>query len=331
MALKTRLCDLVGIDVPIIQAPIGSGSGPELVSAVSNAGGLGLLSVTWRSPEELPGLLSETKRLTDKPFGVNLVLQWDATERLEICLNEGVKVVTFFWGDPAPYVERVHRAGALVTHTVGSAEEARRVVDAGVDIVIAQGWEAGGHVWGQVGTMALVPAVVDAVDPVPVVAAGGIGDGRGLAAVLMLGGSGVWLGTRFLASVEAEVHQVQKEMVLRLSEQDTVYGQAFNIGWENAPHRTLRNSTVRAWEAAGSPKENRPGEGEVIAANADGAPVVRYSDIMPGTDMTGDLEALACYGGQSTGLIHSIEPAATIIRTMVDEATEALARGVRMA
>ena len=251
--------------------------------------------------------------------------------RLEICLNEGVKVVTFFWGDPAPYVERVHRAGALVTHTVGSAEEARRVVDAGVDIVIAQGWEAGGHVWGQVGTMALVPAVVDAVDPVPVVAAGGIGDGRGLAAVLMLGGSGVWLGTRFLASVEAEVHQVQKEMVLRLSEQDTVYGQAFNIGWENAPHRTLRNSTVRAWEAAGSPKENRPGEGEVIAANADGTPVVRYSDIMPGTDMTGDLEALACYGGQSTGLIHSIEPAATIIRTMVDEATEALARGVRMA
>lgn len=324
MTLKTRLCDLVGIDVPIIQAPIGSGAGPELVSAVSNAGGLGLLSVTWRSAEELPGLLGKTKRLTGKPFGVNLVLHWDPTERLEICLQEGVKVVSFFWGDPAPYVERIHRAGALVTQTVASAEEARRVVDAGVDIVIAQGWEAGGHVWGQVGTMALVPAVVDAVDPVPVVAAGGIGDGRGLAAVLILGGSGVWLGTRFVASVEAEVHQVQKEMVVGLSEQDTIYSQIFNIGWENAPHRALRNSTVKAWEAAGSPADNRPGEGEMIAAYADGTPVVRYSDIMPDPDMTGNLEALACYGGQSTGLIHSVEPAATIIQNMVDEATAAL-------
>jgi nitronate monooxygenase len=272
----------------------------------------------------------ETQRLTQRPFSVNLVLQWDPSERLALCLAEGVKVVSFFWGDPKPYVEQIHRAGALVMQTVGSAEDARQAVAAGVDVVVAQGWEAGGHVWGQVGSMVLIPAVVDVVGAVPVVAAGGIGDGRGIAAALTLGASGVWLGTRFLASEEATVHPIHKEMVVEHAETETIYGEIFNIGWDNAPHRALRNSTIERWEAAGSPSANRPGAGEPIAAYANGTPVVRYSNIMPGPTMTGDLEALACYAGQSTGLIHSIEPAAQIVATLVAEAEAALALGAKL-
>jgi len=331
MTLRTSLCDLLGIDVPIIQAPIGGASVPALAAAVSNAGGLGMLSVTWREPTELRTLLHETQERTPRTFGVNQVLTFDAAERLEICLDEGVKVISFFWGDPAPYVEQVHRAGAVVMQTVGSAAEARQAVEAGVDVIVAQGWEAGGHVLGQVSTMALVPAVVDVAGSVPVVAAGGIADGRGIAAALMLGASGVWLGTRFLASEEANAHPIVKERVVQRAETDTAFGEIFNVGWENAPHRILRNSTVELWEAAGSPATNRPGAGDTVATNADGSPVVRYSDSMPRAGMTGDLEALAYYAGQSTGLIHSIEPAGRIVERLAAEAEEALRGGAKVA
>ncbi|MDP9365967.1 MAG: nitronate monooxygenase, partial [Chloroflexota bacterium] len=141
----------------MVQAPVGGASTPGLAAAVSNAGGLGTLSLTWRSPETARALIRETRRLTDRPFAVNLVLEWDPTERLAIALAEGVRVVSFFWGDPAPFVPGVHDAGALVIHAVASAEEAQRAVAAGVDLVVAQGWEAGGHVWGEVATLALVP------------------------------------------------------------------------------------------------------------------------------------------------------------------------------
>ncbi|MHB1930967.1 MAG: NAD(P)H-dependent flavin oxidoreductase, partial [Acidimicrobiales bacterium] len=193
----TRLCQLIGIEVPIVQAPIGNASSPELVAAVSGAGALGMLSATWRAPAEIRRVIGEIRDLTDRPFGVNLVLEWEQDARLDTCLEEGVRIVSFFWGDPARYLGRVHDAGGIVMHTVGSAAEARQRAADGVDVVVAQGLEAGGHVWGQVSTMALVPAVVDAVGDVPVVAAGGIADARGVAAALALGASGVWMGTRF--------------------------------------------------------------------------------------------------------------------------------------
>lgn len=330
MALRTRLCDLLDIEVPIIQAPIGGASVPALAAAVSNAGGLGMLSVTWRRPDELRQMLRETQRLTTRPVGVNLVLSWDQADqskRIEICLAEGIKIFSFFWGDPTPYLDRLRRAGALVMQTVGSAAEARQAVADGVDIVVAQGWEAGGHIWGQVSSLVLIPAAVDAAGSVPVVAAGGIADGRGLAAALTLGASGVWLGTRFLASEEAQVHPMVKEQVLSHVETDTAYGEIFNVGWDNAPHRVLRNSTVERWEAAGGPTIDRPGAGETVATTADGTPVVRYSDTMPRAGMTGDLEALAFYAGQSVGLIHGIEPAAMIVTRLVTEAEQVLKAG----
>src|SRR5688572_5688200 len=195
--IRTSLCDLLGIELPIIQAPIGNATCPELVSAVSNSGGLGMMSVTWRKPSELQTLLRETHALTKKPFGINLVLEEDVHDKLKLCLDEGVKIISLFWGAPESYIKTAHKAGALVMHSVGSVAEAREAVSAGADVIVAQGWEAGGHVRGTVSTLSLVPVVVDAVTPTPVVAAGGIADGRGIAAALVLGASGAWLGTRF--------------------------------------------------------------------------------------------------------------------------------------
>jgi len=324
MTLRTPLCDRLGIDVPIIEAPVSGGA--ELPAAVANAGGLGILQASWLEPDDLRATLRAIRGLTTRPVGVNLVLQWPQHERLAAALEEGVKIVSLFWGDPAPYVEAVRTAGATLLCTVGSAGEARRVVGAGVDVVVAQGVEAGGHVWGNVSSLALVPAVVDAVGPVPVVAAGGIADGRGLAAALTLGAQAAWVGTRFVASAEARLHDDYKRRLTAAAETDTVHSSLFDVGWEAAPHRTLRNSTVRAWEEAGRPESgSRPGEGEAVAHGADGRPIVRYAVSDPEPEATGELEAMALYAGQGVGLVREVLPAAEIVRTMVEEAERTLA------
>src|SRR5262247_2865667 len=202
-ALATPLCSRLGIDVPLVQAPIGSASTPELVASVSNAGGLGMLALTWTTPEQARRRIRRVRDLTDRPFGVNLVLDFPIDDKLAVCLQEQVPVVSTTWGDPAAVGGRIHDKGALHLHSVGAVDEAARAVDAGVDVIVAQGWEAGGHVRGLIATLPLVPTVVDAVAPVPVIAAGGIADGRGLAAVLALGAQAGWLGTRFLTAIEA--------------------------------------------------------------------------------------------------------------------------------
>ena len=219
--LDTLFCGQAGVRYPVVQAPMGNAASPELAAAVSNAGGLGMLALSWTELEDMRTRVRDTKALTGSPFGVNVVLEWQQQERIEICLDEGVRIISTFWGDPKPYVELIHEAGALHIHTVGSAEDARRCVDAGVDMVITQGWEAGGHVWGGVSTLVLVPAVVDAVAPVPVLAAGGITDGRGLAAVLALGASAAVMGTRFLMSKEANVRDDVQDSLIAASETDT--------------------------------------------------------------------------------------------------------------
>ncbi|MEA2525677.1 MAG: nitronate monooxygenase [Thermomicrobiales bacterium] len=324
-AFDTPFTRLFGIEIPVVQAPIGGLSTPALAAAVSNAGGLGMLSVTWRDPDQLRQLLAETLRLTDRPFGVNFVLEWPPDDRLQICLEAGVRLVSFFWGDPAPYVERVHASGALVSYTVGSAEEARRAVAAGVDVIVAQGWEAGGHVWGQVGTLALVPRVVDAATPVPVLAAGGIVDGRGLAAVVALGAAGAWMGTRFLLSEEASVHAHYRQRVAAAVETDTIHTELFDGGWPNAPLRALRNRAVATWEAAGCPESGeRPGEGDVVGYNELGEPVPRYSSSAPTDGATGEIEAMVMYAGQGVGLVQRLQPAGEIVREIAEEAARVL-------
>ncbi len=325
-AMHTPLCDLLGIEAPILLAPMGGAVTPTLAAAVSNAGGLGMLPLSWSGPDEIADTIKEVEALTERPFGVNLGLEWDQQARLAAALEAGARIVSFFWGDATGPVEHARSAGATTLVTVGTAEEASRAVDAGADVVVAQGWEAGGHVWGTVSTLALVPRVVDAVAPVPVVAAGGIADGRGLAAVRALGAAGAWVGTRFLASVEAGIHPDYQQRLLGATESDTVYGTLFDRGWPDAPHRTLRNTTVETWERAGRPPAGeRPGEEDEPAARADGSPINRYAASTPTAAMTGDVEPLPHWAGQGVGLVTRVEPAAQIVRELVSDAERVLA------
>jgi NAD(P)H-dependent flavin oxidoreductase YrpB (nitropropane dioxygenase family) len=326
--MRTPLCQRLGIEVPIIQAPMGGAVGPGLAAAVSNAGRLGML-VPWRADfDTVRRTIRETRELTRRPFGVNLNLEFPQEERLAVCLEEGVPVISFFWRDPSSLVPRARAGGATVLHSIGSVAEARQAVEGGVDVVVAQGWEAGGHVRGTVATLPLVPAVVDAVAPTPVIAAGGIADGRGLAAVLALGAGAAWIGTRFLASAEAAIHPHYRHRVLQASAADTVYLEnLFDRGWQNAPHRVLRNGTVDRWEAAGRPAfGQRPGEGEVIARSSTGLPVVRYQSYTPGAGTEGEIEDLPMWAGQSVSLVSKMQPAAEIVREIVDEADAILRR-----
>lgn len=322
--MRTRLCDLLAVEAPVVQAPIGTASCPELAAAVSEAGGLGTIAITWHDPAAVERLVTETRALTARPFALNVVLDFPPDEHLEAALAARAPVVSLTWGDPSPYVERLHAGGALVVANVGSAEEARRAEAAGVDAVVAQGLEAGGHVWGTVSTLGLVPAVRDAVT-VPVIAAGGISDGRGLAAVLALGADGAWIGTRFLIADEAPVHPLYRERLLAAAETDTVYGTLYDVGWPGAPHRTLRNSTVEAWEAAGRPPSGeRPGEGATVARRADGSPVVRYSSALPLEGYSGEVEALSLWAGQGVGILRETKPAGAIVRELVEDAERIL-------
>jgi NAD(P)H-dependent flavin oxidoreductase YrpB (nitropropane dioxygenase family) len=321
--VRTPLCDLLGIEAPVVLAPMGGAVTPTLAAAVSNTGGLGMLPLTWTSPDEIASVVVETRRQTERPFGVNLGLAWDQRERLEAVLAAGAPIVSFFWGDASGIIGEARDAGAIVFVTVGTAEEGRAAAAAGADVVVAQGWEAGGHVWGTVATLALVPRVVDAVAPVPVVAAGGIADGRGLAAVLALGAVGAWVGTRFLAASEAAIHPDYRRRILAAGEADTFYGTLFDRGWPDAPHRTLRNSTVDAWERAGRPASgSRPGEKDEPASRPDGSAINRYASSTPTAAMAGDVEPLPHWAGQGVGLVTREESAAAILISLVTEAQE---------
>ena len=315
--MRTPVCELLGIDHPIVQAPMSAV--PRLAAAVSDAGALGMVTLTWSSPAG--NVVRETAALTDRPFGGNLILAADQHRRLDEALTAGLRIVSLFYGDPAGYVERVHDAGGLVLHTVGSAEEARQAVDRGVDVVVAQGWESGGHVRGQVATLPLVPAVVDAVAPIPVIAAGGIGDGRGVAAVLALGAQAAWLGTRFLFAEEMPVHEEYRRRLADAVEVDAEwYADLYAVGWPDAPHRALRNSTAEMWEEADRPPlGHRPGEGDVLARFATGEDILRYEPGAPLLGTTGDIEALSLWAGQSVALAGRTQPAAEIVAELVAE------------
>ncbi|RFC75116.1 nitronate monooxygenase [Streptomyces sp. AcE210] len=324
-SLTTPLCRRLGIDTPIIQAPIGSTVTPELVAAVSGAGGLGMLALTWTPAEEIAPIIDRVRILTGRPFGANLVLDFPVADRLDACLEEGVPIISTFWGDPATCTARIHAAGAVHLHVVGSPDEARRAADAGVDAVVAQGFEAGGHVRGLTATLPLVPAVVDAVSPLPVIAAGGIADGRGVAAVLMLGAQAAWSGTRFLTATEARTHDSYRRRVIDARAEEAHYTRCFDGGWPNAPHRSLRNGTLTTWEGAGFPlSPSRPGEGDTVAVDSDGDQYLRYQDAVPLAGMTGDVDSMALYAGQSAGLVREILPAEMIVARTAAEAERAM-------
>jgi nitronate monooxygenase len=309
--VSTPVCELLGIEQPIVLAPMVDI--PELAAAVSNAGGLGMVTLTWSA--DIGAVVRATAALTAQPFGGNFVLTSDRHRYLDQALEAGLRIVSFFLGDPGSYVGPVHDAGGIVMHTVGSAEEARRAVASGVDVVVAQGWEAGGHVRGTVATLPLIPAVVDAVTPVPVIAAGGIGDARGVAAVLALGAQAAWLGTRFVLAEEMPIHEDYRRRLIAAAETDPEwYPNLYDVGWPDSPHRALRNSTAEAWEAAGCPPDDqRPGIGDVIAHLASGEAIVRYEGAPPMVGTTGDIEALSMWAGQSVAQARRPQSAADIV------------------
>ena len=264
MTLRTPLCELLGIEHPIVQAPITNEA--ALPRAVATAGALGTIQCTSASVERVAEL---TGGLATLPVAFNVRISQPRHEQVDAVLAGGARIVSLFWGDPAPYVERIHAAGARVLATVSSADEARRAEANGVDVVVAQGWEAGGHVRGDVATLPLVAAVVDAVS-IPVVAAGGIGDGRGLAAALVLGAQAAWLGTRFVASTECPLPY--KERLLDADETATLTGEEEEGSWPpGAPFRVLAG-------------DDRPYAGQSVG-------VVR--DLKPAGDIVRDLVAEA--------------------------------------
>lgn len=320
--MTNAFCKLFGTNNPIVLAPIGGVSSPELVAAVSNAGGLGIAPVWYLDPDGLKAEVRRIRSLTDKPFGVNLNMDFRSDAQLEACFEEGVEIISLFWGDTGDFVARAKAAGCKVILTASTAEKARGAVALGADAICAQGYEAGGHVEGTVSTIALVPAVVDAVGDVPVIAAGGIADGRGLAAALALGASAAWIGTRFLAAEEAPVHPTYRAKLLAASEDDTDrYDDLYDLSWPNAPHRALKNTTSKMWEAAGKPAlGKRPGEGDVLARRHDGSGIVRYTSASPNAALEGDIEGLSMWSGQGVSLVKKVQPAAEIVAEIVDQA-----------
>lgn len=239
--LATPLCRRLQVRVPVVQAPIGSAASPPLAAAVSNAGGLGMLAVTWLSERDVRDQIRQVRQGTDRPFGVNLVLDFPVAGQLDACLAEGVGIISTFWGDPATAHGRIRASGAIHLHSVGSVDEACRAADAGVDVLVAQGCEAGGHVRGTVA--ALARACGGRRGGAATGDRGGWHRRRpGLAAALALGAQAAWLGTRFLAATEAYTHEVYRQLVIDAAAEDSVHTGCFDGGWPDVPHRAIRHS-----------------------------------------------------------------------------------------
>lgn len=323
--MTPELCRMLDIGIPILSAPMGGAAGPDLVAAVCNAGGYGTIPLWGRSVAAVEAGIDAVRARTDRNFAVNLRTDLPHDEALRACIERRVHAVSLFWGHSPATIETAKRAGLVVMVSICSAEEARIAADAGADVIVAQGWEAGGHVWGRVSTLALVPAVVDAVD-IPVVAAGGIADGRGMAAALMLGAAGVWIGTRFLASHEAAIHAAYRDRLLTAPETASEwYADLYDGNWPDAPHRALANATSKAWAQAGAatPGE-RPDEGETIGQRPDGTPVSRYESYTPLPGTTGDIAAMSLWAGQGVALVRDVLPAAEIVERIHRDATALL-------
>ena len=327
--LTTPLSRQLGVELPIWNAGMGGGlAGPELAAAVSNAGGLGVLGMGGLPGEAIRQQVRTLRQLTDRPFGVNLIMPLMSPDQMDVCLEERVPLLILFWGDPGPYVERAHSVGTKVMVQAGSVEEAAAAAAAGVDAVMVQGVEAGGHVRGTTGLSVLLPAAVDAVDPLPVVAAGGIADGRGVVAALDMGAQAVSLGTRFLCSDESRADAGYKQRVVSASAEDTFHTKLFDLEWPDAAHRVLRNRLVDDWVAGGSPATGtRVGEGEIVGKMPVAGQMVelsRYGVFMPMDGFEGDLDDQVLYCGQSCALVNDVRPAADIVASLVRDAEAVL-------
>jgi nitronate monooxygenase len=311
LAVQARL----GLDYPIFQAPTGGIAGPELAAAVSGAGGMGAMGLTWTSPEEARARVNQVRAATRRPFQVNFVLAFPP-RALPVALEAGAPVVTFSWGNPKHHMSLVRAAGARVGVQVTTVDGARRALDMGADFLICQGIEAGGHVQATLSLWDTLPRVVEAAREVPVVAAGGIGDGAGIARALALGAAAM-LGTRFVATQESRAHPAYKKRLTEATAADTALTVCFDGGWPHAAHRVLRNATLEAWEADGCPPSGqRPGEGDVVARRGTKEAFIRYASTSPQGDMSGAVLDMALYAGTSCDTVQDIPSAADLVRRL---------------
>jgi nitronate monooxygenase/enoyl-[acyl-carrier protein] reductase II len=330
--LHTRICDLLGIELPIASAGMGGVALSSLAGAVSEAGGFGFIGTAGFSAAAIHHEVAAARKLTKKPIGVNLLIPFLRPGIVEAVTEEPIAAVTFFWGEPADHaasIRRLQDARIKVIWQCGSAREARAAADAGVDAIMAQGLEAGGHVRGTTGTVALIPAVRDAIGDLPLLAAGGLADGRALAAVLALSADAGVFGTRFLVASESAAHRDYKHAILGAQADDTLHTTLYDIGWPEAAHRVIRTATVDTWERAGRPQSGaRPGEGVPAGAmrrSGVEVPLVRYSVFPPTEYIEGDISGLAFYAGQSCSLVNEAKPAAEIVRQIAEEARVVIA------
>jgi len=360
--LHTDLCDLLGIEYPIILAGMGAPQGDplltctpaELVAAVSNAGGLGIIGATRLNPDELRSEIRKTKELTDKPFGMDMllptmvdtagaaaeakaelppehvafvdklkqeigipevrverpVLTWNQIKQLiEVAFEEGISLFVSGLGNPGWVTADAHHRGIKVAGVVGNVKNARRLAESGVDFVIVQGYEGGGHT-GRIGSLVLIPQVVDAISPMPVVAGGGIGDGRGLVAALALGAVGVWCGTIFLATKEAKIHEFHQKKILEATDEGTCVTRVYT----GKTARILKNKWIEAWEKTGMPTLSYPQQGLLIAEALEGLRKGSLTDYLSG------------YTGQVSGMIKEIKPAKQVVDEMIEEAARIVER-----
>jgi NAD(P)H-dependent flavin oxidoreductase YrpB (nitropropane dioxygenase family) len=323
----TRFIEEYQVTLPLVSAGMAMVAGADLVAAVTNAGGLGILGTGPMPPELLRRIISDTRALTDKPFGVNLIVEDTALgpassfDHVRICIEAGVSPVVFFWNPPpADWRVALRVAGTKVWLTVSSVADARRAREDGFDAVVVQSNEAGGHVRATQSALSLWPAVRDAIGDMVLIAAGGIADGRTAAAAFALGADAVCLGTRLVASAESLAHREYKSAIVNAQAADTSITRIFGPEWPDAPMRVLRNQAVR--DAENGVVESQPIGHTVLFGQSYALPP--HSAVLPTRETSGNLDQMCLAAGTSAGLISSIEPAGTLISRIMRDAAHAL-------
>jgi enoyl-[acyl-carrier protein] reductase II len=315
MSLRTPICDMLGIEHPVLLAGMGGVSYAEVCAAVSEAGGFGTLGMASATPDQIREQMRKVKSLTDKPFGVDLLAARpeSLTDAIDVIIDEGAKAFIAGLGVPFPILEKLKSADIITMNMCGAVRHAIKGEQAGCDAVVAQGSEGGGHT-GTVGGMALIPQIVEAVN-IPVIAAGAVTDGRGLAAALAFGAQAVWVGTRFIASEEANAHGLYKERIIEAQDRDTVVTRSYS----GKTMRVIQNDWTADWESR--PGDIRPfGEQGSISVSEG----VMHS--LMGDTSRFDPNREAAAAGQGSGAVHDVLPAGDIVRNIMAEAEEVIAR-----
>ena len=321
--LKTKITEAFGLKTPIINAGMAFVAGPELAAAVANAGGLGMLGCGKTPPEGLRAMIQMTRTLTSGPFGVDLLAPFAEDGHVDVLIEQRVPLVVYFWGLPSQdQVQRLKAGNVRVWMQVGSVAEARDAIAAGVETLIIQGSEAGGHNRAAAPLAQLLPAVRAALPDVPVVAAGGIINGQTMLAALALGAEAVWCGTRFLASEEAAAHPAYKRRVVDAQPGDTEMTTVFGPEWPGQAMRVIANAAVRRSRARVD-EALAEAEGDMIGTVAFGDVIVdvpRYSAILPTREFNADLDWACLTAGECAGMIDAVLPAGDIVREMTAKA-----------